>query len=77
MPRSVLRTAVKLQLAHATIDHSKKVSNEAVIDSAPKSDHFVLDGGSLLHRGVPWKRGDSYGAIAQSYADFTICAVTV
>ena len=40
-------------------------------ESAPKTDHYVLDGGSLLHR-VPWKAGDSYGSIAQSYADFTI-----
>ena len=26
----------------------------------------------MLHR-VPLKAGDSYGSIAQSYADFTIC----
>ena len=25
-----------------------------------------------MHR-VPWKDGDSYGSIAQSYVDFTIC----
>jgi hypothetical protein len=31
----------------------------------------VLDGGSLLHR-LTWKSGDSYAAIAQSYADFTV-----
>ena len=49
----------KPQLAHAIIAHSK-------------TDHYVLDRGSLLHRGLPWKRGVSYGAIAQSYADFTI-----
>ena len=28
-------------------------------------------GGSLLHR-ISWKRGESYGRIAQSYADFAI-----
>ena len=31
----------------------------------------MLDGGSLLHR-LPRKTGDSYGAIAESYADFTV-----
>ena len=31
---------------------------------------YVLDGGSLLHR-VPWKTGDTYQNIANSYANFT------
>ena len=57
--RGVLRKAAKPQLAHAIITHSK-------------TDHYVLDGGSSLQFGVPWKRVVSYGAIAQSYADFTI-----
>ena len=39
------------------------------MDSIPPTEHYVLDGGSLIHR-LPWKRGDSYGAIAQSYANF-------
>ena len=46
------------------------MSSEAIIDIAPKTECYVLDGGSLLHR-LPWKLGDSYGAIAQSYVDFT------
>ena len=46
--------------------------NKVVKESAPETDHYVFDGGSLLHR-VPWKARDSYGCIAQSYADFTIC----
>ena len=33
-----------------------------------KTDCYVLDGGSLLHR-LPWKKGDSYNVIAESYAD--------
>jgi 5'-3' exonuclease len=69
--RHIFRKADKPQLAHAIIDHSKKVSSEAVPDAVPKTEHYVLDGGSLLHR-LPWNKGDSYGAIAQSYADFTI-----
>ena len=44
---------------------------EVVKESAPKTDHYVLDAESLLHR-VPWKAGDSYGSISQSYADYTI-----
>lgn len=62
---------IKPQLAHAIIDHSAKVSSDAISESIPKTEHYVLDGGSLLHR-LPWNRGDSYGKIAQSYADFTI-----
>ncbi len=69
--RNIFRKADKPQLAHAIVDHSSKVSKEAVTDSVPNTDHYVLDGGSLLHR-LLWKTGDSYGAIAQSYADFTI-----
>ena len=69
--RNVLRKADKPQLAHAIMDHSSKVSCEAITDKLPKTEHYVLDGGSLLHR-LPWKTGDSYGAIAQSYALFTI-----
>ena len=41
------------------------------MNSLPETDCYVLDGGSLLHR-LPWKTGDSYGAIAESYADFTV-----
>jgi len=37
----------------------------------PETDSYVLVGGSLLHR-LSWKKGDSYGAIAESYVDFTV-----
>ena len=37
-----------------------------------KTDNYVLDGVSLLHRAT-WKTGDSYGTIAESYADITVC----
>ena len=45
--------------------------NESLMNSIPKTDCYVLDGGYLLHR-LPWKKGDSYNAIAESYADFTV-----
>ena len=41
------------------------------MNSIPRTDCYVLDGGSLLHR-LPWKNGDSYNAIAESYAAFTV-----
>ena len=65
--RNFLRKAEKPQLANAIYDHA----NDVVLDCLPKTDRYVLDGGSLLHR-IPWTRGDSYGKIAQIYADFTI-----
>ena len=37
----------------------------------PETECYVLDGGSLLYR-LPWKKGDTYNAIAESYADFTV-----
>ncbi|XP_064094950.1 uncharacterized protein LOC135207244 [Macrobrachium nipponense] len=68
--RNVFHKPDKPQLAHAISDHLK----EAGVDppqSTPQTEHYVLDGGSLLHQ-VPWKKGDSYSAMAESYADFTI-----
>jgi len=41
------------------------------MNSLPETDCYVLHGGSLLHR-LPWKTGDSYGAIAECYGDFTV-----
>ena len=72
--RHIFREADKPQIATAITEHDSCVTSgeyEVVKESAPKTDHYVLDGGSLLHR-VPWKAGDSYRSIAQSYADFTI-----
>ena len=31
--------------------------------------HFVLDGGSLLHK-LPWQRGSTYNQLAEMYAEF-------
>ena len=69
--RNILRKADKPQLAKAIRDHAADLSSEAVMNSIPKTDCYVLDGGSLLHR-LPWKKGDSYNAIAESYAEFTV-----
>ena len=63
--KEIFRIADKPQLAHAVAEFSSKKSNKTVMDSIPSTEHYVLDGGSLVHR-LPWKRGVSYGAIAQS-----------
>ena len=69
--RNIPRKAAKLQLAQEIRDNASDLPSEAVMNSIPKTDCHVLDGGSLLHR-LPWKKGDSYNAIAESYADFTV-----
>ena len=66
----MFRKPDKPQLARAILDHLKdtgKILNESI----PHTEHYVLDGGTLLHR-VPWKNESTYGAIAKSYASFTI-----
>ena len=72
--RKVLRKPDKPQLAIAITDYATKASretHEATGDAQPKTQHYVLDGGSLLQR-LSWKKGETYGSIAQSYAEFTI-----
>ena len=69
--RNIRRKPDKPQLAHAIKDHVTNLSSEAVMNCTPKIDRYVLDGGSLLHR-LPWKKGETYGTIASSYADFTV-----
>ena len=54
--RNILRKADKPELAQAIRDHAADLSSEAVMNSIPKTDCYVLDGGSLLHR-LPWKKG--------------------
>nr|XP_055038535.1 uncharacterized protein LOC129426304 [Misgurnus anguillicaudatus] len=68
--KEIFRKANKPQLAQAVMEFSSKKSNNTVLDSIPLTEHYVIDGGSLVHRSA-WKKGDS--AIAQSYADFTLC----
>ena len=69
--RNIPRKADKPQLAQAIQEYTKDVSSEAVMNTVPATDCYVLDGGSLLHR-LPWNKGDSYGTIAESYAEFTV-----
>ena len=43
----------------------------AGLEAVPKTDHYVLDGGSLLRR-LKWKEGPTYRSIAEMYASFTV-----
>ena len=45
--------------------------SEAILQFIPRTDHYVLDGGSLLHR-LKWKEGSTYSSIASNYAYFTV-----
>ena len=65
---NMLRKADKPQLVQVVRDHATELS---LLNSIPETDCYVLDGGSLLHR-LRRKKGDSYGAIAESYAQFTL-----
>lgn len=67
----VMRKAEKPQLAKAIDEHARNLSDKAVTNEVPKTDNYVLDGGSLIHR-VQWTKGSTYGSIAQTYADFTL-----
>ena len=39
----------------------------------PKTEHYVLDGGSLLHR-LKWTEGSTYSSIADAYTSFTVAS---
>ncbi|KAI3379074.1 hypothetical protein SNEBB_002215 [Seison nebaliae] len=61
----------KPQLSEAIRNYAKSKSDIAVTETVPVTDHFVLDGGSLLHR-VKWTEGATYISIADDYASFTV-----
>ena len=60
----------KAQLVKAIKNHVTPTSDDAVLDAIPVTEHFVLDGGSLLHR-LKWAEGSTYSSIADAYAKFT------
>ena len=41
-----------------------------MFQTAPKTEHYVRDGGSFLHRSK-WTEGSTYSSIADGYASFT------
>ena len=69
--KGILRQADKAKLAEALRNHAKTVSDNAVTQGVPVTEHIVLDGGSLLHR-LKWKEESTYSSIADEYASFTV-----
>ena len=61
----ILRQADKPQLAHAISDFA----SDAMLDSEPRTDSFVLDGGSLLQR-LQRMHGKTYGEIVRKFYNF-------
>jgi len=60
------------QLAKAIDAYEKGLYNaEDEPDDVSKTENYVLDGGSLIHR-VKWTKGTTYGLIANGYADFVV-----
>ena len=74
----ILRKPDKPALLEAIRNHVATVE-DAVLHIAPKTEHYVLDGGSLLHR-LKWAEGSTYSSIADSYVSFATelyCRATV
>ena len=66
----LLRKPDKAPLLHAVRSHVTS-SNDAIRQVIPRTDHYVLDGGSLIHR-LKLTDGSTYNSIADAYASFTI-----
>ena len=68
--RYIMRKAHKPQIADYICKHALSESTHAVLEWAPETDQYVLDGGSLLHS-LKWNKGDTYDSIANAYASST------
>jgi hypothetical protein len=66
-----LRKPDKAHLVEAIRNYVTPTSDDAVLETIPVTDHYVLDGGSLLHR-LKWTEGSTYSSIANAYAKFTL-----
>ena len=69
--KDVMRQHDKPQLAEALRNYVKTKSDNAVTQTVPVTEHYVLDGGSLLHR-LKWTEGTAYSSTAGDYASFTV-----
>ena len=66
---NLLRKPDKAPFLHAVRSHVTS-ANDAILQVIPKTDHYVLDGGSLIHR-LKWTDGSTYNSVADAYASFT------
>ena len=62
------KAAIAEAIRQSTVTNPSKSDMD---NDIPVTDHYVLDGGSLLHR-LTWKNGETYGSIAEKYASFTV-----
>ena len=69
--KDILRQPDKPQLAEALRNYVKTKSDNAVTQTVPVTEHYVLDGGSFLHR-LKWTEGTNYSSIRDDYASFTV-----
>ena len=69
--KEMFRKADKPRLALAVAEYSCKTSKEAIVDSTPLTEQYVLDGGSLIHH-LPWKRVIVMVSLNRIMLEFTI-----
>ena len=60
--RDIMRKADKPQLTDSICKHALSECAHAILDSVPETDHYVLDGGSLLHR-LKWNQDDTWASV--------------
>ena len=65
-----MRKPLKAQLLEAIREYLSS-SKAPKLEAVPKTDHYVLDGGSPLRR-LKWKEGSTYRSIAEMYASFNV-----
>ena len=68
--KDVLRKPDKAQLLEAIREYLSS-SKTPKLETVPKTDHYVLDGGSPL-RCLKCKDGSTYRSVAEMYASFTL-----
>ena len=69
--KHILRKADKPQLADSIKHMVSSNSAMALPNVVKETEHYVLDGGSLLHR-MKWVDGSTYGSIANQASSFVI-----
>ena len=69
--KNILCQLDKPQLAEAIRNYASPKSDNSITQTVPGTDHYVLDGGSLLHH-LNWMERCTYSSIADDYASFTV-----
>jgi len=69
--KNILCQLDKPKLAEAIRNNASPKSENAVIQTVPRTDHYVLDRGSLLQC-LKWMEGCTYSSTADEYVSFTV-----